>query len=255
MTDQISRHFALVDELHSITRLRAALDCLETAGVHYIVVGGWAVATYGSPVPSVDLDCLVIGGLSEQLSGRIEAATGLHIHSERTHEVLALDIIDANTPNALITHPELTYVPRDLTEGKINRRGLPLLGGRQVPVPQAPQLAFTKLKAFHDRRLQWQAAGGQRHLLWSMPEMLREQTLLRGEDYWLRKAGKDLFDASLLCRDHTTIEEVAGIAPPALWHHIMPLLRGIPVPLRAFAQEMAVRAKVGSLPLLDDPPP
>lgn len=34
---------------------------LDQLGKHAVVEGGWAVAAYGSPIPSVDLDVLVDG--------------------------------------------------------------------------------------------------------------------------------------------------------------------------------------------------
>lgn len=110
-----------------------------------------------------------------------------------------------------------------------------------------------KLKAFHDRRIQWQAARGERYLLGGMPEEERERTIRMGEDHWLRKAGKDLFDASFLLHNHASLQDVQTVAPPAMWGRVRDRLEDVPLPLRAFAQDMAARSRMPKVPILGGP--
>ena len=81
----------------------------------------------------------------------------------------------------------------------------------------------------------------------AMIEEERQRTMTLGEPHWLRKAGKDLFDASFLLRDHASLDEVRQVAPADMWSKISEALHDIPLPLRAFAETMAERAKVGDV--------
>lgn len=243
MADAVERHFAMVDEQESLARLKRALNHLKAAGVSCVVEGGWAVAAYGSPVPSVDLDALVAGGLSPEVAEAIERVTGLQMSTQAAHHRLALELHDADAPNALVHRPDLSYIPATFLRGHTQVRRLAMIDHTQVTVPHPPHLAFMKLKAFHDRRLQWRAAAGERYLLGGLREEERERTILLGEEYWLRKAGKDLFDASFLCHGPTNLAEVASVAPVAMWPAVRDALDGIPLPLRAFAEGMARRVR------------
>lgn len=107
-----------------------------------------------------------------------------------------------------------------------------------------------KLKAYHDRLLQWRASRGERYLLGMIREEERFQTMRLGQDHWLRKVGKDLFDASFLCAGHTTVEAVKTIAPSAMWPPITEALEKVPLAVHSFAEDMAERAGCAPLTLL-----
>ncbi len=248
MADPVDVHFRMVDEQESIRRMKEAIRVLNDAGIDYTVEGGWAVTAYGSNVASVDLDVLVAGGLSPEIAEAIEKATGYQMYSQATHDTLALDFVDANNANPLIDRPQHAYRPADLLAGNTETRTI--MDGIEANVPKAPHLVFMKLKAFHDRLIQWRAARGERYLLGAMSDEERQRTMEMGEGHWLRKAGKDLFDASFLLRDHTTLDEVAKIAPPDMWGKVAESLRDIPLPIRAFAEDMANRAKVGDVTIV-----
>lgn len=228
--------------------MKEAIQVLQDAGIDFTVEGGWAVTAYGSNVASVDMDVLVPGGLTQEIAEAIEQATGYQMFSQSTRDTLALDFVDADHANPLIDRPQLAYTPSALLEGNTQQRIL--LDDVAVQVPDPPHLVFMKLKAFHDRLIQWRAARGERYLLAAMTEEERQRTMDFGEAHWLRKAGKDLFDASFLLRDHTNLEAVAAIAPADMWPKVAEAFQDIPLPLRAFADDMAKRAGVGEVPLL-----
>ncbi|MGB1697363.1 MAG: nucleotidyltransferase domain-containing protein [Thermoplasmatota archaeon] len=247
MPDAVDRHFTMVDEQESIQKMKDAIKVLQDANVDFTIEGGWAVTAYGSNVASVDLDVLVPGGLTPEIAEAIESATGYQIYSQVTQETLALEFVDADHANDLIDRPSLKYLPSEILKGQTEE--LEILPGVVAKVPSATVLVFMKLKAFHDRRLQWQAARGERFLISSFKEEERERTINMGEAHWLRKAGKDLFDAAYLLRDHTSLEEVEKVAPADVWAKVKTSLNDIPLPIRAFAENMAKRAKIGDLPL------
>jgi hypothetical protein len=246
----VERHFAMVDREKSIERMQHAVRCLEAARVDFIVEGGWAVAAFGSPVPSIDLDVLVAGGLTEELAEDLEAATGYQMFSQATHDALALEFVDSTHPNPFIDRPGLSYTPSVFLVGHVEHRPVDIVDGLVLPVPEAPRLAFMKLKAYHDRLIQWRAVRGERFLLGAMAEEERIRTMRLGEDHWLRKVGKDLFDASLLCAGHTTIEEIKEIAPSGMWPPIDKALEKVPLAIRVFAEDMAERAGRSALRLI-----
>lgn len=252
--DPVDLHFRMVDEHSSIKRMESAIWCLQDARVDFVVEGGWAIAAFGSKVPSVDLDVLVPGGLTEEIAAAIEESTGYQMFSQETHDVLALDFVDSMHPNPLIDRPLLSYVPAELLKGQTEIRTIPVEGGIEVTVPNATILGFMKTKAFHDRLLQWKAASGERWLLGGMSEENRIQTIKMGESHWLRKAGKDLFDISFLCRDDTTMDMIAASAPDRIWTKAASALKEIPLPVRTFATTMAKRAGSGDVPLVGGVP-
>jgi hypothetical protein len=248
MAEPVERHFQMVDEHESIRRMKSAINVLQEAAIDFTVEGGWAIAAYGSNVASVDLDVLVPGGLTSEVAAAMEEATGYQTFSQATRDALALDFVDADHANPLIDRPLLAYTPSKLLRGNTEIRTI--MAGVEAKVPTAPVLVFMKLKAFHDRLIQWRAARGEGYLLGAMTEEERQRTMTLGENHWLRKAGKDLFDASFLLRDHTSLDEVGHIAPADMWSKVSDALRDIPLPLRAFAKAMAKRAKVGDVVII-----
>lgn len=243
-------HFALVDREKSIDRLERALEVLVASGIDFVVEGGWAVAAYGSAVPSVDLDVLVPGGLSEPIGQAIEEATGLQIFSHATTDSLALDFVDADRPNGLIHRPSWAYVPSELLRDRTEIRQLMFVSDRHITVPNPAALVFMKLKAFHDRSIQWRAASGERHLLMTMSSETQVATIRRGADHWLRKAGKDLYDISWLVHEHTHIPAALALAPPNMREPMRASLGSVPAALVMFAEDMGDRAQAGHVPIV-----
>lgn len=250
MANPADRHFELVNEQRALERLRQAVDVLERAKVPYTVEGGWAVAAYDSPVPSVDLDVLVDGDLKPDISERIEAATGIQIHAQAAQDALGIDINDSRRPNGLLG-TDLSYIPHDLLEGHVQRLPVKLLDGLRLPVPEPAQLAFMKLKAFHDRRLQWEASR-ERYLLAQFPHDIRERTIRAGEGYWLRKSGKDLFDIAVLVQNHTTLAAAQAVTSKPIWDRLQRSLTKVPAPIQQFSTSMMETAGVTlKLPAFD----
>ncbi|MBW3583344.1 MAG: hypothetical protein KY455_09630 [Euryarchaeota archaeon] len=147
MDDPVETHFQMVDRERSLERLRQAVTCLEAMKSRYVVEGGWAVAAYGSPVPSVDLDVLVPGGLTEEIADAIEAATGIQMFSQATHDELSIDFVDMDLPNRLIDRAGLSYVPSAFIGDHTETREITIVPAIEIVVPTAPRLVFMKLKA------------------------------------------------------------------------------------------------------------
>lgn len=137
----VERHFAMVDREKSIGRMKNAVRCLRAGKIGFIVEGGWAVAAFGSPVPSVDLDVLVAGGLTEELAEVMEAVTGYQMFSQATHDALALEFVDSTYPNPLIDRPDLAYVPARFLSGHVEDRKVQI--GR--PGPYRPEGAVPRV--------------------------------------------------------------------------------------------------------------
>lgn len=232
-------HFELVEQQRAFARLRQAIGILERSKAPFIVEGGWAVAAYDSPAPSMDLDVLVDGALEPSVAARIESATGIQIHAAAAQDALGIDIHDSRTPNPLLG-TDLSYTPHDLLDGHVQRRPIRLLDGLELPVPLPTQLAFMKLKAFHDRRQQWEACR-QTYKLAAFPAEWRGATIRAGEPYWLRKCGKDLFDLAWLVHSATSLDEVEEVCSEPVWQRLRSSLAGIPLPIRQFATGMAER--------------
>ena len=238
----VDDHFQLVVDQKAEEKLRRALGLLNGSGIGYIVEGGWAMAAVGSPTPSVDLDVMFRGPDYQRLYDHILKTTDLQLDTHGGLEALGIDWRHSDEPNRLFTKRDLFYVPDDflrnrITTGTINTVGGPL----HVRVPAPAALAFMKMKAFHDRRMQWEASRDPTRLA----RLAREDAATvreRPAAYWERKAGKDLYDIAFLARNSASaIKQLLTDEP--IDQAILAALRDPPAPLVSFAIEMAKRSR------------
>lgn len=192
--DEHRRH---VDE-RAFQAVREAVSALQEAKVEYVLIGGWAVYTYGSKVPSIDTDLLIAQVDASTAFATLEKK-GLEVGPGRRIELLPLDGKNhVLGPDFEMGDPDASYEPRELLRGRTQRMPLELPDGPiEVVVPEPPELCFTKLKAFGDRSLAWRAIrdpGVMARLHPTDRTQIREYT----QGYYLRKAGKDLYDIALL---------------------------------------------------------
>lgn len=234
---EADEHFQLVDE-RAFTAVEAALGAL--LGCRYVLVGGWAVYAYGSPVPSVDTDLFVRRADRDVVVSRLSAA-GLAVGSGQQCELLDLDGRNILLGQDLeMGDPDIGYVPARLFEGRLRERELPLPGGPQrAIVPDAPALLFTKMKAYHDRALSWEALRDPA-VMALIPASEKPQVRSKQEAYYRRKAGKDLFDVAYLATHEDAWDEAWSL----LQEHGLdaPLRRrfaAVPPGLESFAVALA----------------
>lgn len=203
-------HWSRIDE-RAFEVVRLVVDTLQREGVEYVLAGGWAVFAYGSNVPSVDTDAFIASRDGDRAVKAL-TAQGLEVRPGGRVEPLALDSPNYILgPDSDMGDPDLAYVPRDLFADNTQVRDLPL-PGEPVPatVPDPAALAFTKLKAYHDRRLAWNALrdpGVMARLPPTDMATVREYT----EAYYLRKAGKDLYDIAFLDAHHHALAPALAI--------------------------------------------
>lgn len=236
-----SPHYDLLDE-RSFEAVARAVQLLEERGAAYVLVGGWAVYAYGSRVPSVDTDVLLEQADFRDIAAMMEGM-GVSVGAGRQFEAMQFDAPSAILgPDPDLQEPDRGYVPRTVLRGRTVRRELDL--GRHgrpiVSVPTADALAFMKLKAYHNRELQWRAHRDPA-VMARIPTSDRGQVLGKTEGYFLRKAGKDVYDIAFLLSRHATVESVRAILrETGLEADLLPLLRNLPeAPLLLFARSMA----------------
>ena len=180
----------------------------------YVLIGGWAVYAHGSRVPSVDTDMLVrqrdLGDVARALglsAGAPESAARCELFPlDRFNHILGQDVS--------MGERDLGYVASAVLEGRLATATLELPGGRrEAIIPQAPELAFMKLKAFHDRELAWRAVR-EPAVMARIPPEQRPEVRERTEGYYLRKAGKDLYDIAFLCSHGCRMSDALALAEP-----------------------------------------
>lgn len=236
-----SAHYDLVDE-RCYEVVARATGMLEERRARYVLAGGWAVYAYGSRVPSVDTDVLLEGDDFRAVSDAIRSV-GITVGVGEQFEPLPFDM-DSNVlgPDPDLQEPDRGYVPRKLLEKRTTRRELDLgqHGKVTANVPTPDALAFMKLKAYHNRELQWRAHRDP-GVMARIPTMDRGQVLGKTEGYFYRKAGKDLYDIAYLLAHHTPETKVRDIAEEfGLFDDLSPLLGRAPEgPLLFFARNMA----------------
>jgi hypothetical protein len=234
-------HYDLVDE-RCYEVVARAIGLLEARRARYVLTGGWAVYAYGSRVPSVDTDVLL-----EEEDGRaiVDAvrAVGITVGPGEQFEPMPLD----GASNILGPDPDLQeadrgYVPRKLLKLRTTKRELDLgkHGKVVATVPNADALAFMKLKAYHNRELQWRAHRDPA-VMARIPTMDRGQVMGKTVDYFYRKAGKDLYDIAFLLAHHADQTNVRHLAEETGLHNDLAPLLMIPpqAPLLFFARAMA----------------
>lgn len=241
----VDEHFRLAEDQQAERKLRDAILLLDSTGIPYVVVGGWAVAAYGSRTPSVDLDVLIRSSDDEHLKTVVRNNRGIQLDAEAGAALLGLDLDFRDLRNALFGRPDLSYMPDDVLRDRVPTRTIETSGGPvSFCVPSAEALAFMKAKALRDRRLQWEASRDPAQLAALDQEDAR---LVRGKTtaYWERKAGKDIFDLAYLVSHHTPPARVRALLEGSAFGEEVRLgLRSIPEPLARFAVDMARRSRV-----------
>lgn len=239
----VDDHFQLVVDQKAEAKLRRALGLLNGSGIGYIVEGGWAMAASGSPTPSVDLDIMFRGPDYDRLYNHILEETDIQLDTEGGLEALGIDWRRSDDPNRLFTQNELFYVPDDFLRNRITSGSINTVGGTlRVRVPIPPALAIMKMKAFHDRRLQWEASRDPRRVA-SLGKEDAAFVRSRSGAYWERKAGKDLYDIGFLVQRNGVGGIVALLNDTPFDQTIVATLKDPPQPLVAFANEMAKRSR------------
>lgn len=236
-----SAHYDLLDA-RCFEVVASVVRLLEERAATYVLTGGWAVFAYGSRVPSVDTDVLLEASDGGAVVAAVESA-GITVGQDQQFEPLPLDHDTTILgPDPDLQEPDRGYVPRALLRHRTARRDLDLgpHGVLRATVPSPDALAFMKLKAFHDRELQWRAHRDPA-IMARIPTADRGQVLAKTPDYFYRKAGKDLYDVAFLFAHHASEDAVRALAKETgLLDDLAPLLDRRPEsPLLFFARHMA----------------
>lgn len=242
-----SAHYDLLDE-RCFEVVARAISLLEERRSTYVLAGGWAVYAYGSRVPSVDTDVLLDDNDGQAVVQAVRSI-GITVGPGEQFEPMLVDgASNILGPDPDLQEPDRGYVPRVLLRERTTRRELDLgkHGHVTATVPQAHALAFMKLKAYHNRELQWRAHRDPA-VMARIPTMDRGQVLAKTVDYFYRKAGKDLYDIAYLLAHHTSETRVREIAEEfGLHDDLAPLLAKAPeAPLLFFARNMADEERDG----------
>jgi len=165
--------------------LRTLADFLRAAGARYALIGGHALAAYGLPRATLDLDLAVEGAVQDPLVAFLE---------DRGYETLHRSTGYSNHqhPDAILGRVDFVYVRGGTADELFGAcRSLPGPGGLEVPVPRPEHLAAMKVQAMlNDPGRRLQELADIRGLL-ALPEIDRE--LVRG--YFARHALLEDFDA------------------------------------------------------------
>lgn len=241
MDDALDMHYRLLQEEDAVQRCRDALAYLAEAGIDHFVEGGWSVAAHGSPVESVDLDIIIAFDELERFKQEMLDRHDMQLDATGT-SILGIDTRDLHAHNALLDRPELGYVPADLLAGRSSRRPLRLIPDVEARVPDLDALALMKAKAWHNRRLAWEA-GRDPVRLARLEYTTQKWIRTMGPLHWTRKAGKDLFDLAFL-ESQGADNDYEALVDEATATAIKRSLTDIPLPLRRFAEQMAKRHDV-----------
>lgn len=167
---------------------------LERMHKHVIVEGGWAVAAYGSPVASVDLDIII---RDAEYDNDHDYYDLLHAEGRFAQEVLSA--VDWSTPGFNAAWASIAgYDRAKLLKDRTRTTVLQAPDGRrqEITIPTISALIVMKLKAFRDRELQYRVMQDPAEIAsYDPPEI---QQINQDEDYRLRKAAKDLVDIGFL---------------------------------------------------------
>lgn len=194
-------HLDLLDET-AYERVADAIAALEEAGVDYVLGGGWAVFAHAPRVPSIDVDVYAASGDGTTAQRAIEEV-GLNVAKGGEVELLGLDseikLWGVGDPDLGI--PEPGYVPREVFEGHLEERPLPLESREPTAmVPDRSSLLITKVVALANRDLAYRSFS-QGAAAMRLGPQLKGRVRAKARGYWQRKAGKDLFDSGLLLSD------------------------------------------------------
>lgn len=194
-----SHHGLITDKAWRV--IECSLAALEEASVPYVLVGGWAAAAYGSPIPSVDTDIYLHRADREMVSRLVAERCGFTVNKSDT-----LELLDGDAPTSVLSFDldldglDLRFEPGRLFVERPPVRREAMVAGRDLGAAMVPDLAtllFLKLCAWRARRFRWQAYRDPR-VLARMDPSDKSATFAKTAMHWERKAGKDLYDAAWL---------------------------------------------------------
>ncbi|MFA5862944.1 MAG: hypothetical protein WDA16_14725 [Candidatus Thermoplasmatota archaeon] len=174
---------------------------------HAILEGGWAVAAYGSPVASVDIDIII---REDEYDGDHDYYDLLHAEGRFEREVLsAVDWSFADFNAAWATTSG--YDRTKLLKNRTRKTTLQAPDGRtqEVTIPTLPALLVMKLKAFRDRELQYRVMRDPAEIASFDPHEI--QQIHSDEDHRLRKAAKDIVDIGYLWAQATKAQRQEAV--------------------------------------------
>lgn len=186
------------------------LSGLAELGVDVVVIGGWAVRLYGSPVFSIDLDILIppLQPGDYAIYDFLDARTD---HHRSAYEDSYLEAKESDEPNRLWITGE-SYIPGDLVAKYGRRHYTVTVDGfaieADVPTPEV--LAFMKLKAMLNRANKLHALRNPSRLA-MLDGQDREQIEGIREGFMVRKVAKDIVDIAYLVENHVGPDEVLEV--------------------------------------------
>lgn len=219
---------------------------LDSGELGVALIGGWAVYAYEPQVPSIGCDLLALDPGPDLCS--LLAGEGIRVGPDAEVEVLPgsreVTIWEVGEPDLGI--PEPGFEPGTLVGD--HPRTVTLATPDvvyDVPVPAPAHLAVLKLAALANRSLAFRAhrdAGARAKLGPSR----RAMVLSRPRSYYLRMAGKDLFDLSLLVDEGAGDPSVSALLSDlGLEEAVETSLRHLPEDVREFARDLAEEAGAG----------
>lgn len=254
MTRPSESHWSLLTPAQK-RKTRIILQTLSTERIRYVLGGGWAVYAHQASTPSVDCDVFMKGELPKRVHSLL-VEEGVRIGPQQALELLPLD-----TPVELLGTGEddlgivpVSYVPSKIFRGRLESRTLSLdKPVREVQVPDRVALAVTKLCALQGRSLAYRSfTDGDARM--RLGPVATPQILSLGQSYYLRKAGKDLFDVSLLLSSTQDVDAAQKLAGPAVWAAVRGEVDALPTAVREMAVDLARRvgkaSPVALIPLL-----
>lgn len=164
--------------------LRTVTDFLEERGTRYAVIGGVAIAMYGLPRTTLDLDLVVDTAVQEDLVRWLESIGYRTLHrssgySNHSHQDTSWGTLD------------FVYIQGDTADKLFTgARRAPGPGGLEVPLPRPEHLAALKVAAMkNDPDRAFREQGDIRFLL-HLPGVNRDEV----KSYFDRHGLKERFD-------------------------------------------------------------
>lgn len=186
------------------------LEGLAQLEIKAIVIGGWAVRLYGSPVFSIDLDILIppLEQGEYEKYDFIQARTDVH---KAAFADSYLEVNELDDPNKLWISGS-AYVPGDLIDRFGRQRISAEIDGFafEADVPSPPVLEFMKVKAMLNRANKLDALRRPERMV-MLDDASRE--LIEGipKPFLIRKVAKDMVDVSYLLENHAKPSELLQV--------------------------------------------
>jgi hypothetical protein len=236
-------HWALLAP-EQLGRTRQILETLEARKVRYVLAGGWAVYAHHATTPSVDCDVFLEESLPPSARSALETL-GVRIGPQGELELLDLsrpwELLGSGEPDLGI--PAITYNPAKVLEGRVRRMTLKMdIELKGIPIPDPAALAATKLPALQGRNLSYRCFFDEAARM-SLGPSVAPMILSLGQSYYLRKAGKDLFDLSILLENEGVIKAARELLGPSAWAFVSSELRSIAPAVLSFADDLAERVE------------